>query len=139
MTISQAINLLKPYLVTREALKKSYRDACKTYHPDVNPDGLEMMKMVNQAMDLLTEKWGEWDLRDRDSKDANFATEIMDALTKIRTWPGLVLEVCGTWLWVSGMTHHKLPGSSGAQTRQPGIFIHPATGSCPAGNGGWMR
>ena len=44
--------------VTPEIIKTAYREASKKYHPDINPAGGEMMKLVNAAYDVLKEYSG---------------------------------------------------------------------------------
>jgi hypothetical protein len=89
-----------------DELKQAYRTCCKKYHPDLNPDGLAMMQMVNEAYQMLNDNMGEWGEKTLDQKDVNITEELLAALKKIRSWPGLKLEVCGTWLWVSGLTYN---------------------------------
>lgn len=40
-------------IITEEAIKLHYRRASSKYHPDRNPNGLEMMKSINVARDVL--------------------------------------------------------------------------------------
>ncbi|MBS0350770.1 MAG: DnaJ domain-containing protein [Proteobacteria bacterium] len=40
-------------IVNVEAIKKVYRRACMKYHPDRNPSGEHMMKLINAAYDAL--------------------------------------------------------------------------------------
>ena len=54
MKISDALSILginRNY--TPEIIKQAYRKSCSVYHPDRNPSGLEMMKMIIQAMDMI--------------------------------------------------------------------------------------
>lgn len=88
-----------------EMVKASYRKACSIYHPDRNPSGLEMMKMVNQAYDELKDKTGE----EKVTEDFNqeYGQDICEALNKI-IHLGLDIEVCGAWVWLHGDTRpHK--------------------------------
>lgn len=39
--------------LSRELLKKRYRDLVRRYHPDLNPEGLEMTKRLNTAYAML--------------------------------------------------------------------------------------
>lgn len=93
--------------INPEIVKRAYRKACMKYHPDRNPAGLEMMKAVNQAYEVLK------DLSETisfDSHDTNqtYGDDLNEALNAIIGLSGLEIEVCGTWVWVSGDTKpHK--------------------------------
>jgi len=41
---------------TEDEIKKSYRSLSKKYHPDVNPDGAEKFKEINEAYEVLGDK-----------------------------------------------------------------------------------
>lgn len=86
---------------TPETVKKAYRKACALYHPDRNAGGLEMMKLVNQAYEALKNQTGKAERYD------NIADKLIEALNAI-IGLGLSIELCGTWIWVSGNTkEHK--------------------------------
>ena len=91
---------------TFEMIKSAYRRACKHYHPDRNPAGLEMMKIVNAAYSALTDyvpSEAQPDL----SEELNLGEEMNNALNAIINL-GLTIEICGSWIWVSGDTRpHK--------------------------------
>jgi len=86
-----------------EDTKAAYRAACKKYHPDINPVGEEMMKIINQAYDALKDYTGE--MR---SEQTDYGDLLNDALNAISGLPALVIEICGSWVWVTGETRaHK--------------------------------
>lgn len=88
-----------------ESIKSIYRKLCSLYHPDRNPAGLEMMKMVNEAYGVLKELSG---VAEADSSSQNYGQDINTALQAIITLEGVEIEVAGTWVWVSGDTRpHK--------------------------------
>ncbi len=89
--------------ITPEIVKLSYRKACATFHPDRNPAGLEMMKAVNVAYATLK------DLSITvDNTELNYSEKLNDAINAIINLDGLNVEVCGSWVWVSGNTKpHK--------------------------------
>lgn len=92
--------------VTQEEIKKAYRKACSTYHPDRNPAGADMMKLVNAAYEALADFKPE-DLND-DSEYTDFGAELNAALNAIYDCDGLEVEICGSWIWVGGNTKaHK--------------------------------
>lgn len=88
-----------------EIIKNAYRKACSKYHPDRNPAGLEMMKLVNQAYDALKDKSG---IEEPSNDDlASYGEAIYNALVKVINL-GLDIEVCGAWVWLHGDTRpHK--------------------------------
>lgn len=105
MTIQQAIEILKPEAHTVESLKKAYRAAAKLYHPDINPNGLELMKLVNAAMDLLTSGFDSWSMDSNEPGEETPLTEALQAIfDRIKHCIGIKAEICGTWLWVTGNT-----------------------------------
>ena len=80
--------------------KKAFLAACKKYHPDVNPAGESMMKIVNQAFDALKDYEGE--LKEQSQND--YGEDVNAALNAIHGLEGLIIEICGAWLWVTGET-----------------------------------
>jgi len=85
---------------SEEDIKLAYRKACSLYHPDRNPAGLEMMKIVNAAYDSLKDYTA---VECIDSDSTNYGEAINNALNSIINF-GLEIEVCGAWIWVSGDT-----------------------------------
>ncbi len=109
MKIFEALNILEPVAATLRAIKKARSAFALKYHPDVNPEGLEMMKLGNVAYDVLLNNMDyverEWaKLNNEASQYENIAVEIEAIFKKIRHFAGIHAEVCGTWLWVSGNT-----------------------------------
>lgn len=90
--------------VTAEDIKSAYRKAAFKYHPDRNPAGLEMMQMINAAYDAVKDFQGDFAST---SPTENFSDKINDALNAIMGLH-LDIEICGSWVWVMGMTKiHK--------------------------------
>jgi hypothetical protein len=104
MNVSQALNILKPESNTAEALKAAYRAACKRYHPDINPDGAEIMKLINAAYDFLKKHLGQWSTSQRNRTETPIDEIFSEILNRIRHFPGIHIEVCGNWLWITGNT-----------------------------------
>jgi len=82
-----------------EDTKAAYHAACKKYHPDINPVGEEMMKIINEAYDALKEYAGVMK-----SEQTDYGDMLNDALNAISGLPALVIEICGSWVWVTGET-----------------------------------
>jgi len=87
-------------------IKTAYRVACSKYHPDRNPAGLEMMKLVNLAYEALRDYVAQPDINDGESS-LNLGDELNAALNAV-IGLGLTIEICGSWIWISGDTRpHK--------------------------------
>jgi curved DNA-binding protein CbpA len=94
-------------------IKSMYRKACSQYHPDRNPAGLEMMKLVNLAFESLADviNGGQFDYSVKadnvSSANVDLGEELNKALNAV-IGLGLKIEICGSWIWVSGDTKpHK--------------------------------
>lgn len=86
-----------------EELKKAYRNLCKTYHPDINPDGLEIMKVLNNEYEELFNNLKFTTNNTTDEK----ATDFIDLIKNIINLD-ITIEIIGSWIWVSGNTYdHK--------------------------------
>lgn len=89
--------------LTPELVKAAYVGACKKYHPDINPAGAEMMKVVNAAYDILRDYEGT--IKEEQS---DYGELFNDALNAALPLAEIFVEVCGVWLWVTGNTRqHK--------------------------------
>lgn len=89
--------------VSFETIKQSYKKACSKYHPDRNPAGLEIMKMINVAYEVLKSYDGKAEIS---IEAAQYGDEMAAALNKI-SGLGLEIEICGAWVWVSGETKNN--------------------------------
>lgn len=93
---------------TIEDLKKEYFRLAKLHHPDVGGD-TETMKAINNEYDKVfprlknkhrnAETGAEY--TKETAETVNEYPEIINAIIK---FPGIVIEICGTWIWVSGNT-----------------------------------
>lgn len=90
--------------ITPKAVKKAYRTAALKYHPDKNQAGAEMMKLINEAFEVLKEFSGNIE----HESEENYSESLNHALNAIIDLVGLEIEICGAWVWVSGNTYaHK--------------------------------
>lgn len=85
--------------ITPKTVKQAYRKACSKYDPDKNAGGLEMMKSVNLAYETLKDFEGELN-----HKCESFGSDLMNVINSLSAIPSINLELCGTWLWISGET-----------------------------------
>lgn len=92
-------------IATLEEAKKQYRELAKQHHPDKGGD-VETMKEINSEYDYLTAKILKGE--NLNTEDFNTAwnnsqlfKEKIDAIINI---DGLVIEIVGLWLWITGET-----------------------------------
>jgi len=107
MNIKDAARLLNlSGTVTPQEIKKAYRKAAHQYHPDRNPAGADMMKLINNAYEELKDFEGT--IPDYETKETEYPEALNTALNAIHWLTGLDIEICGAWVWVSGNTkQHK--------------------------------
>jgi hypothetical protein len=87
---------------TFEKIKAAWRKACFKFHPDRNPAGLEMIKMINEAYEGLKNYAQTDDLKPEES-DTNYGEKINAALNSVMGL-NIDIEICGAWVWLSGNT-----------------------------------
>ena len=98
---------------TLEDLKKQYKKLAIKHHPDMGGSTVDMQQ-INAEYEKLFAK-----LKDvHQTKDGEFytsrtattetASEFMDVIERLIHMDGIQIEVCGSWLWVTGDTKpHK--------------------------------
>ena len=90
--------------VTPETVKEAYRKAAMKFHPDRNPAGAEMMKLVNAAYEVLKDYTGDIAQQNTDG-GSSYPEALNDALNAIIGLDGLDIEICGAWAWIGGQTY----------------------------------
>ena len=94
----------------QQEIKKAYRKLAMKYHPDRNPLGAELMKAVNAAFDFLManiDKINSFQSTDENAH-YNYGDDMESVLNVLTGLSGLVYEVIGNWIWISGETReHK--------------------------------
>lgn len=88
--------------ITEEIVKNAYRQASLKFHPDRNPAGHQMMILINEAKEVLKDV--TYPLEYKNDENYNYGEEINEALNKIINLQGIIIEICGAWVWVSGNT-----------------------------------
>ena len=99
---------------TLDELKSMYRKLAMQYHPDIGGD-VEIMKQINNEHDRLFEmlkadqnRRADADTTGRTQHTTETAEEFRDIIIALLRIPGLHVELCGRWLWISGDTlKHK--------------------------------
>lgn len=94
---------------TAEQGKSLYRELVRKFHPDNGGSGIEI-KEINSEFKTW---WARYKDTHTDSKGNTYesekkttetAEEFMDIIAKLSNLPGIEVEICGSWLWISGNT-----------------------------------
>jgi len=96
MTQSQIEQEFKGIEGINEA-KKIYKELAKKLHPDVGGDN-EMFKMLNDVYNNILENGLNFLSEDE------FDLELEKVISKILHFENIVIEVVGSWIWLSGDT-----------------------------------
>lgn len=88
---------------TLDELKKSYRKLAMEHHPDRGGD-TETMKAINNEYEQMFNTLKNGSTSATDSTTTESAYDFISIIDKIIRIEGIVVELCGSWLWVSGDT-----------------------------------
>jgi len=110
MDLKSALDIIRPLSEDLEGIKTAYRKLVKEFHPDVNPDGLEFTKTINEAYEALIKAfeqgWFKGSWKSAPESRSTILDEMQEALNNLRNCVGLEIEICGTWLWIGGNTKY---------------------------------
>ena len=96
MTQSQIEEKFKGIEGLNEA-KRVYRNLAKQLHPDVGGN-TELFKILNQVYNQILEHGINF------FSDEKFDLELEKVISKILHFENLIIEVIGSWIWLSGET-----------------------------------
>ncbi len=95
---------------TAEDLKKAYKKYARALHPDCNPGKdttAEFQKMqaeFEKRFETLKNVHINKDGECYEKETTETAAEFMDLINKLLRLHGIEVELCGSWIWVSGET-----------------------------------
>jgi len=119
---------------TIEELKAGYRTWTKKLHPDLGGD-TESMKILNNEYDELFNVLKNKHNATHDEKHQCTETpeEFRDIIEKLFHIEGIDIELCGSWLWISGETYAhkaelKAAGCMWASQKKMWYWRHPEDG-----------
>lgn len=95
---------------TVEQGKQLYRELVRKFHPDNGGSGVEI-KEINSEFKSWWERYKDiHTAKDGTTYKSNETTQetaedFMEIINNLSTLSGIELEICGTWLWISGNTY----------------------------------
>ena len=88
-------------------IKAAYRKLAIVNHPDKGGN-TETMQLINTAFEELCKFFASNETLDINQEDMQSAGINFDFIQALKIMPGVVIEVCGYWVWLSGDTFpHK--------------------------------
>jgi hypothetical protein len=92
-----------------EDVARDYRRLAAKYHPDRNPAGVHMMQSVNAARDVILDAIDRGDTTaPKAATVENWDDLLNDAICAAVCLDGVIVELCGSWVWLTGNTkEHK--------------------------------
>lgn len=96
---------------TIEDVKQMYKKLARDLHPDCNPgrdttrEFQEMGRQYEEAYNRLrnTHRNAEGETYEKETQQT--AAEYADLINQLLHIPGLIIELCGSWLWITGNTY----------------------------------
>ena len=96
-----------------EDVKRTYRELCKQYHPDLNKvDTTETMKQINAEYETAFNRFKNiHESADDNTKTytsntetTETAAEFMEIINSLIKCEGLEIDLVGRWIWLTGNT-----------------------------------
>ena len=100
--------------VTIQNVREEFRRLCLKLHPDKGGNEFEFKEMQAEY-ERLTDRLasGEKAKAEREERKTDFTSEgekaIAEIISRLMTLNGIVIEVCGSWLWLDGKTWENKP------------------------------
>jgi len=89
---------------TEPEIKSRYRELCKQHHPDLGGDE-ETMKAVNLAYEQCLRGEYRKTMPETEAEEAvEMEREVAAKLAEIIRIQGIIIEIVGRWVWVTGNT-----------------------------------
>ena len=87
-------------------LKKEYKKLCKIHHPDLGGSTKVMQQINRQYNEILETQVFQDHFKSEECKTSMEVEKAMrEVIEKLIVLKGISLEICGTWLWITGNTY----------------------------------
>lgn len=95
------------HCATTDEIKREYKRLARLHHPDLGGSTATMQEL-NAAFDAACREFVPFERPGKTDSyydwTAGINQQVREAIERIITLPGLEIEVCGFWVWVSGDT-----------------------------------
>ena len=92
------------FVTDLDDLKSQYRQLCKQHHPDLGGD-VEVMKKINaEYSQRLTSGIFNAEFEEKNT-NSDIEEALRDVIEKTCCLQGLIIEICGRWVWFTGATY----------------------------------
>lgn len=89
---------------TLKVLKLRYRELCKLNHPDLG-GSTAIMQEINAQYERMLARVHDEKGETLNEENQKVERDLMDIINKIIALKGLIIEVTGRWIWVTGETY----------------------------------
>ena len=90
-----------------EEVKATYKKLAKANHPDMGGDTATMQEINTEYAYACTKIYKGQGMSDSETDtELKMSEAYRDAIEKIIHLPGIVIEIVGHWIWVTGETRH---------------------------------
>mgnify|MGYP001570856200 CR=1 FL=1 len=121
---------------TEQQIKARYRELCKLHHPDLGGSE-EIMKQVNLAYEERLRMEFRKGMSDDDAESfVDLERELAKKIAEIIGLQGVIIELVGRWMWVTGDTFPVRQILKAAQfcfaSKKRAWFFHLPQDTCPS-------
>jgi len=103
------LQFFKGFNVNLKTVKARFKDLCFIHHPDIGGD-VEMMKLINLEYEFIVKNCLFDFISENEERfyNVNYEMQYPDIIAQLIKLSGIVVEIVGNWLWISGNTKtHK--------------------------------
>jgi curved DNA-binding protein CbpA len=103
---------------TLDEVKKRYKELAMQWHPDKGGDTAVMQDINNEYASIIKDAF--YKFSDQSEEDQAEYIKYPEIINKIIGLPGIIIELIGNWIWVSGNTYdHRVV------LKQTGFYFAP--------------
>lgn len=119
---------------TLDELKKEYRHLAMIHHPDHGGDTATMQAINGEYSETFARLKNQHNAAaDEAHQTTETPEEFIAIISQLLRIPGLIVELCGSWLWITGETYAvrdqlKAAGCRWSSSKKAWYWHHPEEG-----------